>query len=58
MFGRPPLEERIAARQRELGPLRSTGKHFDHRPAALVFTWVIGVVLVTHVAAIIIGLTM
>lgn len=50
MFGRPPLEERIAARQRELGPLKP-GRHFEHRPAAIVFFMLIACVVLTHVAA-------
>lgn len=50
MFGRPPLEERIAVRQRERGPLKA-GKHFEHRPAAIVFFAVIVCVLVTHLVA-------
>jgi hypothetical protein len=47
---RPPLEERIAARQRELGPLKP-GKHFEHRPAAVVFFALIVCVVLTHLAA-------
>ncbi|MBC6468902.1 hypothetical protein HKK74_25910 [Actinomadura alba] len=50
MFNRPPLEERIAARQRELGPLKP-GRHFEHRPAAIVFFALIVCVVLTHVAA-------
>jgi hypothetical protein len=50
MFGRPPIEERIAARQRERGPLKA-GKHFEHRPAAIVFFAVIACVVVTHLVA-------
>jgi len=47
---RPPLEERIAQRQRERGPLKE-GKYFEHRPAAIVFCALIVCVLLTHVAA-------
>jgi hypothetical protein len=50
MFKRPPLEERIAARQRELPPLKP-GKHFEHRPAAIIFFALIVCVILTHVAA-------
>ncbi|GAA2071089.1 hypothetical protein [Actinomadura alba] len=50
IFNRPPLEERIAARQRELGPLKP-GRHFEHRPAAIVFFALIVCVVLTHVAA-------
>ncbi|TMQ90872.1 hypothetical protein ETD83_33530 [Actinomadura soli] len=50
MFGRPPIEERIAARQRELGPLKP-GKVFPHAPARMLFLVSIGIVVVTHFAA-------
>ncbi|MFC6886007.1 MULTISPECIES: hypothetical protein [Actinomadura] len=50
MFNRPPLEERIAQRQRERGPLEH-GKHFEHAPARMLFFFGIGVVVVTHLIA-------
>ncbi len=50
MARRPPLEERIAQRQRERGPLPQ-GKYFEHRPAAIVFGSVIVCVVVTHLIA-------
>lgn len=50
MLKRPPIEERIAARQRERGPLKS-GNVFEHRPAAIVFAGVFVCVVVTHIAA-------
>lgn len=50
LFNRPPLEERIAARQRERGPLKS-GKYFDQAPAGIVFFAVIGAVVITHLVA-------
>ncbi|TDC58931.1 hypothetical protein E1200_32765 [Actinomadura sp. GC306] len=50
MFGRPPIEERIAARQRERGPLKA-GRVFPHAPAKLLFFVSMGVVVVTHVIA-------
>lgn len=50
MARRPPLEERIAQRQRERGPLKE-GKYFEHRPAAIAFTAVIVCVLLTHLIA-------
>jgi hypothetical protein len=53
MFNRPPLEERIAAHQRGRGPLTS-GKYVEHRPAALVFAFVLGFVVLTHIVALII----
>jgi hypothetical protein len=50
IFKRPPLEERIAARQRELGPLRP-GRYFEHGPARALFTFGVAVVVVTHLVA-------
>jgi hypothetical protein len=50
IFKRPPIEERIAARQRELGPLEP-GRHFEHRPAAIIFFGLIICVVLTHLAA-------
>ncbi|MFA1543169.1 hypothetical protein [Actinomadura monticuli] len=50
MFGRPPIEERIAARQRELGELKR-GTVFPHGPAKLLFFFSIGVVVITHIIA-------
>jgi hypothetical protein len=53
MFNRPPLEERIAAHQRGRAPLKP-GKYVEHRPAALVFTFVLVFVVVTHIVALVI----
>lgn len=50
MFNRPPLEERIAARQRERGPLKP-GKYFEHAPAKVLFFFGIGFVVLTHLIA-------
>jgi hypothetical protein len=50
VFKRPPLEERIAARQRERGPMKP-GKYFDQAPTAIVFFGVIGAVIITHIIA-------
>jgi hypothetical protein len=50
MFGRPPIEERIAARQRERGRLKP-GKVFPHGPAKMLFFVSMGVVVVTHIIA-------
>ncbi|NKZ05411.1 hypothetical protein [Actinomadura latina] len=50
MFGRPPIEERIAARQRERGEL-TPGKVFPHAPAKILFFVSMGVVVVTHIIA-------
>ncbi|MCW2912099.1 MAG: hypothetical protein JWN52_167 [Actinomycetia bacterium] len=53
MFGRPPLEERIALHQRGRGPLKA-GKYVEHRPAAMVFAFVLGFVVLTHIVALVI----
>jgi hypothetical protein len=50
LFNRPPLEERIAARQRERGPLKS-GKYFEHAPARALFIFGIAVVVISHAVA-------
>jgi len=50
LFGRPPIEERIAARQRELTPLKP-GRVFPHAPAKVVFFFSLAVVVITHVIA-------
>jgi len=50
MGRRPPLEERIAQRQHERGPLKE-GKYFEHRPAAIAFGAVIVCVILTHLIA-------
>ncbi|MDL4776378.1 MULTISPECIES: hypothetical protein [Thermomonosporaceae] len=50
MFNRPPLEERIAQRQRERGPLKR-GTTFEHGPAKALFFFGFGVVVVTHLIA-------
>jgi hypothetical protein len=50
LFNRPPLEERIAARQRELGPLKQ-GKYFEHAPARTLFIASLALIVVTHFAA-------
>ncbi|MEU8341409.1 hypothetical protein SAMN05443665_102284 [Actinomadura meyerae] len=49
-FGRPPIEERIAARQRERGELKH-GAVFPHAPAKMLFFFSVGVVVVTHAIA-------
>ncbi|GAA3938584.1 hypothetical protein GCM10023085_20010 [Actinomadura viridis] len=49
-FGRPPLEERIAARQRERGPMRR-GRYFEHGPARMLFFFGLAVVVISHVVA-------
>lgn len=52
MARRPPLEERIAQRQRERGPLKE-GKYFGHRPAAMAFTAVITGILLAGATALV-----
>lgn len=50
MARRPSLEQRIAERQRERGPLKE-GKYFEHRPAAIAFAGVLVCVVLTHIIA-------
>ncbi|MFD0854761.1 hypothetical protein ACFQ07_21155 [Actinomadura adrarensis] len=50
LFNRPPLEERIAQRQRELGPLEH-GKYFEHAPARFLFTVCLSAIVVAHLVA-------
>ncbi|WP_061300767.1 hypothetical protein [Herbidospora cretacea] len=45
MFARKPLEERIADRVAKRPPLKE-GRHFEHRPAFIVFCIVISVVVI------------
>ncbi|GAA1515404.1 hypothetical protein GCM10009677_55740 [Sphaerisporangium rubeum] len=47
MFGRKPLEERLAERRAQLPPLEE-GKHFEHGPAKFVFIFLIVFVVVGH----------
>jgi hypothetical protein len=50
LFDRPPLEERIAARQRERGPMKR-GKYFEHPPARMLFVFGFVIIVLTHVVA-------
>ncbi|GLZ03125.1 hypothetical protein Acsp03_05920 [Actinomadura sp. NBRC 104412] len=50
LFDRPPLEERIAARQRERGPLKP-GRYFEHAPARALFAFGVAVVVISHAVA-------
>jgi hypothetical protein len=43
MFPRKPIEERIAERVAKRPPLKE-GKHFEHRPALIVFCVIIALV--------------
>jgi hypothetical protein len=45
MFQRKPIEERIADRVAKRPPLKE-GKHFEHRPALIVFCVILGVAAV------------
>lgn len=44
MLYRKPIEERIAERVAKRPPLKE-GKHFEHRPALIVFCTVIAIAL-------------
>ncbi|WP_433323757.1 hypothetical protein [Spirillospora sp. CA-294931] len=50
IFKRPPIEERIAARQRERGPLKPV-RHFEHAPARTLFYFGVAVVVISHFVA-------
>ncbi|WP_067170165.1 hypothetical protein [Microtetraspora niveoalba] len=50
MFRRKPLEERIAERVAQRPPLKE-GKHFEHRPALIVFCVVVTIALVKIIGA-------
>ncbi|MDL4818272.1 hypothetical protein [Actinomadura opuntiae] len=50
MFGRAPLEERIARRQAELGPRPAgSGGQFDHPTARYLFIGLLAVTVAAHV---------
>ncbi|GIH76757.1 hypothetical protein [Planobispora longispora] len=49
MFHSKSIEERIAERQAGRGPLKE-GKHFEHGPAKFLFIFIIGFVVVGHIA--------
>jgi hypothetical protein len=57
MARRRSFEERLAARQAELGPLKE-GKVFEHGPAKFLFITLIVLVVVVHVGALIVMMTM
>ena len=50
MFRRKPIEERIAERVAKRPPLKE-GKHFEHRPALIVFCVIIAIAAVKIVGA-------
>ncbi|GLW20881.1 MULTISPECIES: hypothetical protein [Microbispora] len=50
MFHRKPLEERIAERVAKRPPLKE-GKHFEHRPALIVFCVIMVLVALKIVGA-------
>lgn len=45
--------ERVAERQAKLGPLKE-GKTFEHGPAKFLFAFIIGFVIITHLAILIV----
>lgn len=45
--------ERIAKRQAKLGPLKE-GKVFEHGPAKFLFIFIIGFVIITHLAILVV----
>ncbi|MCG5220642.1 hypothetical protein [Streptosporangium sp. KLBMP 9127] len=47
MFGRKPLEERIADRQAKLPPPEE-GKHFEHGPAKFLFVSLLVILVLAH----------
>ncbi|MFC4532298.1 hypothetical protein [Sphaerisporangium dianthi] len=53
MFGRKPLEERIADRRAHLPPLKE-GQHFEHGPAKFVFIFLIVFVVVSHLIGLVV----
>ncbi|MGI5157926.1 hypothetical protein [Microbispora sp. CA-102843] len=50
MFHRKPIEERIAERVAKRPPLKE-GKHFEHRPAMIVFCVIIALVVLKILGA-------
>ncbi|WP_214416329.1 hypothetical protein [Sphaerisporangium fuscum] len=47
MFGRKPIEERLAERRAQLPPLKE-GEHFEHAPAKFIFIFLIVFVVLGH----------
>jgi hypothetical protein len=45
--------ERVAKRQAKLGPLKE-GKAFEHGPAKFLFAFIIGFVIITHLAILVV----
>jgi hypothetical protein len=56
-MARMTFEERIARRQAEQGPLKE-GRVFEHGPAKFLFVTLIGLIVVVHVGALIVMMTM
>jgi hypothetical protein len=50
VFRRKPIEERIAERVAKRPPLKE-GRHFEHRPALIVFCVVVAIVVLKIVGA-------
>ncbi|MDN3354651.1 hypothetical protein [Actinomadura sp. DC4] len=57
MSRRMSFEERLAARQAQLGPLEE-GRVFEHGPARFLFITLIVLIVVVHVGALIVMMTM
>lgn len=53
LFGRKPLEERIAERRAQLPPLKE-GQHFEHGPAKFVFVFLIVFVVFAHLIGLVV----
>ncbi|GAA3844637.1 hypothetical protein GCM10022226_79750 [Sphaerisporangium flaviroseum] len=53
MFGRKPIEERLAERRAKLPPLKE-GQHFEHGPAKFVFVFLIVFLVVAHLIGLVV----
>ncbi|MFC4591158.1 hypothetical protein [Sphaerisporangium corydalis] len=53
MFGRKPIEERLAERRALLPPLKE-GEHFEHGPAKFVFVFLIVFLVVAHLVGLVV----
>ena len=53
MFGRKPIEERLAERRAQLPPLKE-GEHFEHGPAKFVFIYLIVFLVVIHLVGLVV----
>ncbi|MCW2879277.1 MAG: hypothetical protein JWQ95_3377 [Sphaerisporangium sp.] len=53
LFGRKPIEERLAERRAKLPPLKE-GEHFEHGPAKFVFVYLIVFLVVAHLVGLVV----